>query len=285
LKVQSLGVGTPTPSMESWGSAFLVEHGADTLMFDCGPAATHKLVQAGYSPTDVDYLFLTHLHFDHTVDVPALLLTRWDQGGHYVQPLEVVGPTPTDRFIEDLIGPRGAFNDDIEARIGHPASQQVFLNRGGVLPRPRPQTNNTEIESGHQISGEGWRVTSGHAQHVQPYLDSLAFRLDTDYGSVVFTGDTEPCAEIEDLGRGADVLYSMCWDLQGEMKKAKEDTGQTGPHTAGQMASAAKVKKLVLVHHGPNLNSPENRRMAMEEASKTFDGEVIFADEGHVLEL
>ena len=43
-------------------------------MFDCGPAATHKLVKAGLYPTQVDNLFFTHHHFDHNIDYPCFLL-------------------------------------------------------------------------------------------------------------------------------------------------------------------------------------------------------------------
>ena len=56
-----------------------VDVGVEYLMVDCGPAATHKLVQMGIFPTRVDYLFFTHHHFDHDVDYPCFLLCRWDQ--------------------------------------------------------------------------------------------------------------------------------------------------------------------------------------------------------------
>ena len=70
-QVHILGAGTPTPTPERWGSAYAVEIGGEYLMFDCGPAATWKLVKAGIFPTKVDYLFFTHHHFDHDVDYPA----------------------------------------------------------------------------------------------------------------------------------------------------------------------------------------------------------------------
>ena len=49
-------------------------------MFDCGPAATHKLVKAGLYPTQVDNLFFTHHRFDHNIDYPCFLLCHQDQG-------------------------------------------------------------------------------------------------------------------------------------------------------------------------------------------------------------
>ena len=78
-QVYVLGAGTPTPTATRWGSAFALDVGGEYLMFDCGPAATHKLVKVGIVPTRVDYLFFTHHHFDHDVDYPCFLLCRWDQ--------------------------------------------------------------------------------------------------------------------------------------------------------------------------------------------------------------
>ena len=78
-RVTVLGAGTPTPTPTRYGSAYVLEIGGERMMIDCGPAATHKLVKAGLRPTEVDYLFFTHHHFDHDVDYPCFLLTRWDQ--------------------------------------------------------------------------------------------------------------------------------------------------------------------------------------------------------------
>ncbi len=74
-RVYILGAGTPTPTPARFGSSYVVQIGDEYLMFDCGPAATHKLVQAGLRPTQIDYLFFTHHHFDHDVDYPCFLLT------------------------------------------------------------------------------------------------------------------------------------------------------------------------------------------------------------------
>ena len=76
-RIYILGAGTPTPTPERFGSSYVAHVGGEYLMFDCGPAATHKLVRAGLWPTQIDYLFFTHHHFDHDVDYPCFLLCRW----------------------------------------------------------------------------------------------------------------------------------------------------------------------------------------------------------------
>ena len=192
-RIHVLGAGTPTPTPTRFGSSFVLQTGDDRLMIDCGPAATAKLVQAGLWPTEIDYLFFTHHHFDHDVDYPCFLLCRWDQSIGKENRLQVFGPTLTEQLTHRILDERdGAFSHDWIARVNHPLSQQVYVNRGGVLPRRPPDVLAKDVGPGRIFSGPDWEVTAAPAEHVQPYLDSLAYRIDTPDGSVVFTGDTQP---------------------------------------------------------------------------------------------
>lgn len=284
-KVHILGAGTPTPTPERFGSAYVVDTGDDLVMFDCGPAATHKLVKSGLFPTQIDHLFFTHHHFDHDADYPCFLLCRWDQSIGQENLLKVRGPALTERITEGLIGEDGVFSHDWKARVNAPTSQTVFENRGGTLPRPPPVVDAVDIEAGDVFETDRWRVRSAHAQHVQPFLDSIAYRIDSDAGDIVITGDTEPCDSVVELARGARALLSMCWDHQATMDMDGEKFGQCGTIGAARMAAEAQVEKLVLVHRGPALESEESAARALADVSAIFDGEVVMADELDVLDL
>jgi ribonuclease BN (tRNA processing enzyme) len=278
-QVYILGAGTPTPTPTRFGSAHVIEVAGDYLMFDCGPAATHKLVRAGLFPTKVDYLFFTHHHFDHDVDYPCFLLCRWDQSIGKENQLQVYGPTLTETITERILGENGAFVHDWKARVNHPLSQRVYVNRGGTLPRKPPSVIAKDIGPGLVHSGRDWEVISAPAEHVQPFLDSLAYRVNSSAGSVVFTGDTQPCQSVIDLARGADMLLCMCWDDQECMIQSGENFGQCGTVGAAQMAREAGIKKLVLVHVGPHLASHGPMEKGIGDVRKIFDGEIIFAEE------
>ncbi|MFZ1060417.1 MAG: MBL fold metallo-hydrolase [Candidatus Rokuibacteriota bacterium] len=274
-----LGAGTPTPTPHRFGSAFAVQVGGEYLMFDCGPAATHKLVKMGIFPTQVDYLFFTHHHFDHDVDYPCFLLCRWDQSVGKENTLQVFGPTLTETLTERIIGEQGAFAHDWKARVNHPLSQRVFVNRGGTLPRKPPHVLAKDVGPGPVHRGREWAVSAAPAEHVQPYLDSLAYRLDSAEGSIVFTGDTQPCRSVVDLARGADMLLCMCWDDQERMQANGEAPGQCGTTGAAQMAQEAGVKRLVLVHIGPHLSTHGPMEKGIGDVRRLYSGEIIFADE------
>ncbi len=275
-----LGAGTPTPTPTRFGSSFVLDIEGDLTMFDCGPAATHKLVKAGLWPTAVDYLFFTHHHFDHDIDYPCFLLCRWDQSIGKEQQLQVFGPTLTERITEGIIGPDGVFSHDWKARVYSPLSQQVYVNRGGKLPRKPPKVAARDVGPGRVFTADKWEVTAAPAEHVQPYLDSLAYRVDVKGGkSFVFTGDTQPCEPVIDLARGADVMMCMCWNDQDAMEADNESRGQCGTRGAARMARDAGVRKLVLVHMGPNVSSHGPLEKGLGDIREIYGGEVIYAEE------
>jgi len=274
-----LGTGTPTPTKLRFGTSHVLQLDNDYLMFDCGPATTHKLVKAGLFPTQVDYLFFTHHHFDHNADYPCFLLSRWDQSTGREGRLQVYGPPPTKWITGRLIGEDGVFSCDWKARVGAQVSQKVHLNRGGSLPRPEPSLDVQDVGPAKVVEHGSWTVTAAPAKHVQPWLESLAYRVDTDGGSIVFAGDTEPCKSVSELAHGADVLVVNCWDHQHTMDENGEAPGQTGTLDAARMAQKAGVRKLILAHTGPHLAEPGSREKAIGDMAHIFHNEIIFGEE------
>ena len=62
LNVTLLGTGDPTPSIDHFGPATLVEAGDHQMLFDVGRGASIRLWQLGVSLGDIDELFITHFH-------------------------------------------------------------------------------------------------------------------------------------------------------------------------------------------------------------------------------
>ena len=279
-EITIIGCGTPTPLPDRFGSSYVIDIGGEKLLFDCGPATTWKLIKAGISPTEINSVFFTHHHFDHDADFPTFILTRWDQMVPKDRLLKVYGPTMTEEFTRGIIDEDiGLFAHDWKARIGHPASQVTYLDRGGILPRSKPLVNATNKGPGLITAGESWQVTAAEAEHVQPFLDSLAYRIDTDEGSVVVTGDTAPCESINKLSKGADVLMMMCWDSHDKMEGTEHERASSSIKSASETAAEANVKKLVMVHIGSRLGTPEMKIMRDIEASNVWDGDIVWGEE------
>ena len=209
LTITLLGTGTPAPSLVRQSSGYLIEVGSDLIVWDHGPGAHQRLIESGHRSIDTTHAFFTHLHYDHCMEYGRLVLQRWDQGADRIPELNVYGPPPMARMTEQLFGADGIYGPDIRARVEHRSSLDVFEARGGKLPRKRPAPRVTEIHAGSVVEGNGWKVTVGHAQHVQPYLECLALRLDTKEGSVCYTGDSGPSDTIVELAKGCDILIHM----------------------------------------------------------------------------
>lgn len=280
--VTIVGAGAPHPAADRFGSATVIQLDERAIVVDCGPATTSKMHRSGINPTQVDGLLYTHHHFDHNAGTPALLMTRWESTitGH--QPLEVRGPAGTARFIDALVGEHGAFRPDIVARQLAPISQAKFAHYGGVLPRPDLETNVVELEAGATSSiGNDWKITTGAAFHVQPFHESIAYRIEVGGKSIVITGDTEYCPEIETLAADADLLIAMCVGTE-EQYAALGDRrmAQMGSAEVNRIVRAAGVKAVLLTHTGAAFARHPYREQGIREVGRGFDGDVLFADEG-----
>ena len=285
VRLHILGCGTPTPTPKRFGTSYVADVDGELFMIDCGPATTHKLVKAGLRPTDVDYLFITHHHFDHVVDYPCFVLTRWDQSRGTENQLQVFGPPPTEGVTEILLGDEGVYASDWKDRVENPVSHRVFENRGGTLPRPPLKVDARDVGPGKVCSGKGWEMTAVRNVHRRPRLEALSYRLDAGPKSVVFTGDTEPCDAVVDLARGADAMLCMCWDDQDKMEAEGESPGQCGTKGAARMAREAGVGMLVMVHMGPHISGHGALEKGIGDISEIYDGRVVFAEELMTLDV
>jgi len=288
LRLHLLGCGYPPPSgsgdQTRHGSAFLLEVGPEFLMVDCGPATTYKMARMGISTKKVDHVFLTHHHFDHNVDLPCFALARWDLCKGTESPLNVYGPPPTRSFVEQLFGEKGAFFPDWNSRVTHPVSIKIFQHRGGVPPRPAPAFEARDVGPGTVEKTAAWTVTAARVHHVEPTLMSLAYRCDTDRGSIVFAGDCGDCPELRGLAQGADTLVAPCVLVGSAQSPSYLDGIIMGTDEVREIAKAAGVRRVVLTHNG-SANSPEKRKPFIEAVGEVFSGEVLFPDELTTIDL
>ena len=280
LTITLLGTGTPTPSLERQSSGYLIEVGSDVLVWDHGPGAHHRLMESGRRAIDVTHAFFTHLHYDHCMDYGRLVLQRWDQGAGRVPDLQVYGPTPMARMTDQLFGADGIYGGDIRARTEHRSSLDVFEARGGQLPRRRPAPRVTEIHAGSAIEGRDWKITVGHAQHAQPYLECLALRLDTKEGSVCYSGDSGGTSDaLVELARGTDMLIVMNHYFSGT-EPSLAFRSATGNHRDNAViAKRAGVKTLVLTHLTAQIDLPGVREQIIHEIREVYDGKVIWGED------
>lgn len=303
FKLHIAGTGCNAPSAHAYGSAFLLETGDEFLLFDCGPAAAYKLAVMGLNLTRVHHVFITHHHYDHTSDFPCFALTRWDKSKGDQPPLSVYGPPPTSNFIKKLFDKDGAFFDDWTARIKSPASQGYYQMAGGIMPRPQPRFDVQEITEGKIAETDSWSVSCAPVRHVdpvdgEPLLTSLAYRVETGHGSIVFAGDCDDCPTLRGLAKNADTLVIKTRaalqlpfvangqpDISGIGKSLATGDGKTLEQD-GNLLGECAPRRVILTHLAPGFFSQTGfRERALATIGKNYKGLMLMPNELTTVDL
>ena len=213
---------------------------SSTVLIDCGSNPVRPLQRLGVPLASVERLILTHSHPDHTSGFALLVEMLWLAGRR--QPLPVHGPAEAIDVV------RRAFAQwDTSAWNGLPDLQWHAV----------------PLEIGVPIAtGADFELRAAPGKHSVPVIGVRARGVHGS-GTLVYGADGEPSPGIRALAQGADLLVH-------------EATGAYPAHStaegAAEVASAAGVKRLVLVHLSPAANDLEAQRLA---ASKIFGGEVF----------
>lgn len=275
MKLTVLGSGSPEPYARRASSGYLLEVGAEKLLFDCGGGVVSRMLEAGVAPTEIDYLFFSHLHSDHMIDYGRFIHAAWEMGDKRIK---VFGPKPLAHIHGRLFGEDGALAHDLRARTQFVPSQEVWRARGGTVPRPWPAPDVTEVEPGFEFDGGSWQIASCPVPHAQPHLECMAFRVTSGNKSFVYSGDAGICAAMGELSRDADLLVHWCYRGDGETVHPDLDALSPTPTQIAQFARDIGVKRLLLTHFRAHMDA----RAPTEAAHKALRAE--FGDNGAIAE-
>lgn len=244
--IRVIGSSGTAPTAINPGSGYLVSSGDSRVLLDAGPGVVGALAGV-VDPYDLDAVVLSHRHPDHCTDIFALY--------HYL----AYGDRPVDGL--PVFAPPGlaeAAAAFVEADAGS-AWHVVFDWR---------------LATGDAVIGD-LTLRFGEASHSVP---AAVVRVESEEGSVAYTGDTGPGGDVVALAAGVDVL--LC-----------EATFQDHTHDgfpfhlsasqAGEIAAEAGVRRLVLTH----LRSTLDPARSVAEAAATFGGEVLVAEPGMTIEV
>jgi len=276
MKITCLGTGCPEPNPRRASSGYLVEAGEDVILLDCGGGVFDRLIQSGRKPSDITHLFFTHLHSDHMMDYARLVHAAWDEGG---APIIVFGPAPIGDITEKLFGRDGVFATDLVARTENPGSQEVWVERGGALPRPWPAPEINRVEPGFSFEGRGWTLTSCSVPHAQPQLTCMAFRIDAGGKSFVYSGDAALCEELESLAQNADLLIHWCYRMTGQTANSFIRKMSPDPVEIGKLASRCRVTKLLITHLRQQMDDEKSRSQITHDLRGNFAGDAGIAED------
>ena len=271
-----LGTGTPGSEPDRFGPSTAIVAGGNAYVIDAGPgvvrrAAAGAIVSglAALQPANLRVAFFTHLHSDHTLGYPDLILSPWVLGRS--EPLRVYGPPGLEAMTTALLE---AYREDIRARVEGPEQ----------LRRDLLDVQTHEVEPGLIYDDDVLRVEAFAVPH-GTWDHAYGFKLMTADRTVVISGDTGPFDGLADIAEGADILIHEAYGAEGlRDRDAAIQQYHAAMHTSavkvGEIAAQAGVAMVILTHQ-LHLGG-ETEEALVDQVRLSFDGEVVY---GHDLDI
>jgi len=212
---------------------YLVDFGAGVVR---RAAAAYEKGVWGLAPHLLTRAFLTHLHSDHTVGYPDLILTPWVSGRDEI--LQVYGPAGIVKMTDLILE---AYEADIDQRLNglEPANEVGYqVAAQEIKPGLVYEDDNVEVHA--------FRVTHGT-------FEAYGYKFVCPDRTIVVSGDTCKHANVVKAAKGCDVLiHEVCSGLGVEARAPEWRDYHSTYHTLGyelaEIASQAKPALLVLTH-------------------------------------
>jgi ribonuclease BN (tRNA processing enzyme) len=277
--------GPPPRAYRAQSSNLLIVNGAMYIV-DAGDGVARRLAKAGIEVRDIETIFITHHHDDHTAGLGTLMSVAWDQ--NRTKPINVYGPSRTVELVKAAVQ---YFTISAEIRIADGGRTvpiaQVFVGHdvGTGVVYQDANIKVTAVENSH---------FDFHKGPAAGKYKSYAYRFETPDRVIVFTGDTGASDAVTELAKGADLLVTETSSFQDRMNmmiktgqwqvmtpderagmQRQATQGHMTTEIIGKMATRANVKTVVLTHLTYNPNGDYTSRA--EEVRKYFSGQILIA--------
>jgi ribonuclease BN (tRNA processing enzyme) len=248
LQIVLLGTGTPRPVPEQQGPSLAIVVNGKAYLVDSGTGVVRQANAAftrgvsGLQPAALEIAFLTHLHSDHTLGLPDLILTPWIY--ERTKPLQLYGPEGTQAMAAHLLE---AYAEDIRVRT-------TGLEGGNATGY---KVDAHDIKPGVVYRDANVVVTAFQVKHGS-WKEALGYRFDAGGKSVVVSGDTAPAESLIAACNGCDALIHEAYAGRGtnaakpsltvEQWMKYESEFHTSATELGDIAARAKAKMLIVTH-------------------------------------
>ena len=280
-----LGTGTPLPDPERAGPSTAIVVNGTAYIVDAGTGLVRRAAAArdkgvvALRPVTLKIAFLTHLHSDHTLGLPDLMITPWIMDRK--EPLELYGPAGTQEMVNHIIE---AYEIDRKIRI---EGLEHSNNTGWKV-------NVHEIKPGVVFKDANVTVAAFAVRHGN--VDAYGYRFTTPDRTIVISGDTSPTDAIVENCHGCDILISEAYtkasfDLVSPEWQRYRLAFHTSAQELGAIAAKAKPGLLILYHRGnagcdqagtEECREAGSEKQLLREIRQAYGGKVVA---GHDLEI
>ncbi len=290
LHVFFCGTGSPVPDPARTGTCNGVIAGERVFIVDIAAGGLRNLLLNQFPITDIERVYLTHLHLDHIVGLGDLMVQYWMDGGH-TSPLQVSGPDGVEVMVD---GFNLAYSPDRQYRLDH---QPDTLDPNGY--GFEATTITLAGKSAVILEEEDLKITVFEVNHF-PVEPAFGFRFDYKDRSVVFSGDTVYDENLIKNSEGTDLLIheamspgmmvllaNVMGDSHGHTHDTLNDASNLHTTTveAAMVAQTAGARELVLNHLVPAVPFRFLNGLFLGDAAENFDGRITVAEDGMIVSL
>ena len=245
LRLTVLGSSGTYPGPGRACSGYLVTQGDTSLLLDCGSGVLSNL-QKHIAIEDLTGILVTHMHNDHFSDLIPLGYALTYGGCQRPEPLPVFFPPGGYEIWEEMVAVIDESEGNFSSSFSFSEYQEVRDFRLGAF-----EIRTTLLH--HYVPNYGVEVRGN--------------------GVLVYTGDTGPCPQLQDLASRSDLFLCEASLLDTEIPP--DERGHLTAAEAGTAASQAGVLQLMLTHLMPDAVPHE----AVKRARATFSGEILLAEQ------
>jgi len=268
VSLQILGSGGPESGDKRASSAYVIWiDGKSKVLVDFGGGASLRFEEVNAQIADLDVILLTHLHVDHTADLPALLKSSFFTGAS--GKLHIYGPEDNDFMPSTKSFILRLFKE------GKGAWQYLGDHLNGDARLQLKVHNVNESKKTKVIYAQnGIKISAVSVHH--GIIPTLAYRVDVGKKSITFSSDMNgDYHTLETLAKHTNILVAH----NAVPKDARGVSAQLHmtPNIIGQIAAKAKPKKLVLSHR--MLRTLGKESQTKSEIRKYYKGSLKFAND------
>jgi ribonuclease Z len=285
LSVFFAGTGGSLPSQRRGLPGILIRRGGERILVDCGEGTQRQLLRS-IGLTDLDEIFITHLHADHWLGLPGMLKT-FDLRDRD-RPLYIHGPRGLADLVEGLMRYAGTTNYDLFVveledgevleRDGYEVEPVGVSHRGRALgyvfhelDRPGVFDPEKARAAGLAEGPDFGRVQRGET--VNGVAPEMVMGPSRPGRKLTLSGDTRPCDALRDAAYQSDVLIHEATFAVDEAERAAQTGHSTSTQAAG-IGRDAEVKLLALNHF--SIRYPAS--IIRDEAREIFPNTVLPRD-------
>ena len=294
LHLMLCGAGSPLPDPNRSGPCVAVIAGDRFYVVDSGSGSPRVIQQVGLPLSELEAVFLTHLHSDHIDGLGELQMQHWAGGGADA-PLPIYGPAGVEAIVDGI---NLMYGPSRVSRVAHHGEEVVPLAGAGGVARPFVEPKEGELIP---LLKEGDLTVSAFKVNHFPVEPAVGYRFDYKGRSIVISGDTVKSANLEHYSEGVDLLVHEALDSkvvarmaavsreQGFDRRAKLLDDILGYHAtpveAAEIARDAEVGHLLYYHVVPPLLLAPLEAVFLEGVDEVYEGPVTLGRDGTFIVL